>query len=326
MKHTIYFITGINGFLGRTLAKRLLDAACEVYGLRLPTDKQRPLDKVIYYEGDVTKPRTLVPFVKAAAKKGAVLIHCAGIVSIAAQNPALWRVNVDGTRNLIDQCEKQQVKKIIYVSSVHAIPEKPNGEVIRETERFSASLVKGIYGKSKAEATAFVKNAARHGLPVTIVHPSGIIGPEDSSGSYMTDLFRFYVRHRIPLAIDGGYDFVDVRDVAEGILKCAQQAARGESYILSNEYITVGRIFDTLSRLTGKSKTWGSLPLHWIRPLAPCCEKILPLLGLPKLITPYSLYTLGSNGNFSHEKATKELGYQPRPLEETMADIVRWLQ
>lgn len=117
---------------------------------------------------------------------------------------------------------KYGISRLVYVSSVHAIPEKEKGQVIRETNRFSASLVKGIYGKTKAEATAYVKRAAQKGLDAVIVHPSGIIGPGDDAKGYMTETIRLYLRGYFPTAIEGGYDFVDVRDVAEGIINCAE--------------------------------------------------------------------------------------------------------
>lgn len=264
--------------------------------MRLPGDNNNLIDHVTYYVGDVSKNYTLTAFMKAAAEKEAVLLHCAGLVSIASENPKLWKVNVDGTRNIVELSEKYHIRKLVYVSSVHAIPEKSQGEIIDETNRFSASLVQGAYGKSKAEATLYVKKAMQCGLPASIVHPSGIIGPGDCSGSYMTELMRFCIRHRMPLAVDGGYDFVDVRDVADGIIRCAEEDAVGESYILSNEYITIKRMFDTLSEYTGRGKTWGNIPLKWVKGVTPICEKVFPVLGLPDLITPYSIYTLGSAG------------------------------
>lgn len=321
-----YFITGINGFLGRTIAETLLRNGHEVYGLRMPGDKKNLIEGVTYYLGDVSKSYTLTPFARTAADKEAILIHCAGLVSIASENPELWKVNVDGTRNIVNLCEKYHIYKLVYVSSVHAIPERKWGETIKETSQFSAALVERAYGKSKAEATLYVKQAARHGLPASIVHPSGIIGPGDCSGSYMTELLRFCTQHGMPFAVGGGYDFVDVRDVADGIIRCADEETSGESYILSNEYITVKRMLDTLSEYTGKRKTWGSVPLRWVERFAPICEKIFSVLGLPDLITPYSIYTLGSNGHFSHEKAERRLGYKPRPIEETLADIVEWIK
>lgn len=126
--------------------------------------------------------------------------------------------------------------------------------------------------------------------------------------------------------MEGGYDFVDVRDVADGIVKCIEKGKTGETYILSNEYITIKRMFDILSKIAGKSRPHGTIPLNIVRLAAPLCEKTRKAIGGTLLVMPYSVYTLGSNGNFSHEKAENELGYAVRPIEETLADIVMWLQ
>lgn len=321
-----YFITGVNGFLGRTLARRLLENGHHVSGLRLPGDKFSLIEGVDYYLGDVSKVYTLVKFMRSAAEKEAVVIHCAGLVSVQEDADRLWKVNVDGTRNIVDLCEKHQIPKLIYVSSVHALPEGEKGETIKETNCFSASRARGAYGKSKAEATAYVKKAAERGLPAAIVHPSGLIGPGDYSGGYMTELIRFYIKHPLPVAVTGGYDFVDVRDVAEGIIRCAETGAAGQSYILSNEYVSIRRMFELLSKMTGNRKPWGSLPVAWLKSFGEVCGRTAQWLELPGLITPYSLETLESNGNFSHEKAEHELGYRTRPLEETLADTIQWIK
>ncbi len=125
--------------------------------------------------------------------------------------------------------------------------------------------------------------------------------------------------------MQGGYDFVDVRDVAEGIISCTENGKSGESYILSGRYITIKEMFDILAKVLGKRKEYKAIPLGMIRWAAPMCEKLEKAFGNPLLITPYSLYALESNGNFSHEKAEKELGYSVRPIEETLADMVVWL-
>lgn len=322
----VYLITGATGFLGREVARQLATRQEKVIGLRLPGDKAHLLPEVEYVMGDITKPYSLKNFFGQAEGKEAVLIHCAGLVTVASKEESVWSVNVDGTRNIVDLCEQYHISKLVYVSSVHAIEEKEKGQAISETEQFSASKVEGIYGKSKAEATAYALKAAERGLPVSIVHPSGIIGPGDISGGYMTETIRAYLKGCFPYAVEGGYDFVDVRDVAVGIIQCAQKGRSGETYILSNEYITVRRMFDILSSITGKRKVYGTVPLPVLRWAAPFCEKAEKALGMPLLVTPYSAYTLGSNGNFCHEKAEKELGYTVRPVEETLADIVSWIE
>lgn len=322
----IYLITGATGFLGNAVAKELVRHGQKVVGLRLPGDKAHLLPEVEYQLGDITKPYTLDKFFASAEGKQAVVIHCAGMVTIASKNSQVWNVNVDGTRNIVDLCEKHQIAKFIYVSSVHAIREGDTGQTIKEEKQFSASLVKGIYGKSKAEATAYVLKAAERGLNAMVVHPSGIIGAEDFSRGHMTEMILAYLKGYFPCAVEGGYDFVDVRDVADGIIKCIEKGKAGETYILSNEYVTVKRMFEILSKITGKSRPHGTISLKAVRFVAPLCEKAGEITGGTLLVTPYSVYTLGSNGNFSHEKAETELGYTVRPIEETLADVVMWLR
>lgn len=322
----IYLVTGATGFLGREVAKQLAARQKQVIGLRLPGDKAHLLAGMEYIIGDITKPYSLTRFFERAEGKEAVLIHCAGLVTVASEEERIWSVNVDGTRNIVDLCERYHISKLLYVSSVHAIEEREKGQIIRETKQFSASRVKGIYGKSKAEATAYVQMASERGLYAMIVHPSGMIGPEDHSGSYMTETIKAFLKGYLPCAVEGGYDLADVRDVADGIIKCTKKGKSGETYILSNEYITIRRMFDILGRVSGKRKVWGTLPLKMVQWASPFCEKVERAAGMPLLVTPYSTYTLGSNGNFSHEKAEKELGYSVRPIEETLADIVIWLQ
>lgn len=322
----VYLVTGATGFLGREVAKQLTAQQKKVIGLRLPGDKAHLLPGVEYIIGDITKPYSLKKFFEQSEGKETVLIHCAGLVSVVSEEDRIWNVNVDGTRNIVDLCEQHRISKLLYVSSVHAIEEREKGQAISETKQFSASWVKGVYGKSKAEATAYVQKASERGLYALTVHPSGMIGPEDYSGGYMTETIKAYLKGYFPCAVEGGYDFVDVRDVADGIIKCTEKGKSGETYILSNEYITVRRMFDILGRMSGKRKVWGTVPLKAVRWVSPLCEKVEKVMGMPMLVTPYSIYTLGSNGNFSHKKAEKELGYSARPVEETLADMVLWLQ
>ncbi len=221
-------ITGATGFLGSTLAKAALAHGKQVVGLKLPQDRSALIPRVEYQEGDITDPDSLTGFFEKARGRHAVLVHCAGIVSIGSDREEQVRqVNVEGTKNIVAMALRHKIGKLIYVSSVHAIRERPDGEAITEPADFSSDGVVGIYGKSKADATAHVLGAVAHGLNACTVHPSGMIGPEDRSGGYMTETIRAFWQGAFPVAITGGYDFVDVRDVAEGILSCAERGQRG---------------------------------------------------------------------------------------------------
>ena len=162
------------------------------------------------------------------------MLHCAGLVSIASKpDEAIYRVNVQGTRNIVDLSREFGAGRLIYVSSVHAIPEKPAPETITEPDRFAPDEILGDYGKSKAMATALVLEAAQNGLNASVVLPSGIIGPGDLARGNMTRMLLAFCRGRLPLGVKGGYDFVDVRDVAAGVLACAERGKAGECYIIS---------------------------------------------------------------------------------------------
>ena len=164
--------------------------------------------------GNVCDPSSLDSFLDGADGQSCV-IHCAGIVSVASRpGEQLYKVNVGGTKNIVNACISHSVGKLVYVSSVHALPEKPKGETITEDCRLSPELVEGGYAKTKAEAANLVFEAARQGLDASVVFPSGIIGPGDLQSGSFTTMAKDYLRGRLPLAVRGGYDFVDVRDMA----------------------------------------------------------------------------------------------------------------
>lgn len=323
----MYLVTGGAGHLGTAVVRMLLESGKRVRILAMDQERHLPEGPVEVFKGDVCNPASLTPFFSNPKGQDQILIHCAGIVSISTQNTeALYRVNGEGTGHVIGQALASKVKRMVYVSSVHAIPEKPKGEVITETSDFNPDRVIGHYAKSKAIATAAVLEACRsRGLPACVVHPSGIIGPYDYGRGHTTALLTDYCSGRLTAAINGGYDFVDVRDVAEGILAACEKGRIGEGYILSNRYFSVQELLELLCSLTGGKRISHILPLWFLKAAAPLCEAYYQWRGTPPLFTSYSIYTLNSNGLFSHEKADRELGYQPRNMRDTLRDTLEWL-
>jgi len=324
--NTIYLVTGASGHVGSTVANQLTAAGKSVRVLVLPSESFIPTQTDVYY-GDVRDKESMRSCFENCSGQPLVVIHCAGIVSIASgYQPIVYDVNVTGTKNLVDLCCEYSVSKLVYVSSVHAIPEKPKGQVIEEVEAFSADKVTGHYAKTKAEATAYVLDAAQKGLDATIVHPSGIIGPNDHRIGHTTSLIIEYSRGRLFTCVDGGYDFVDVRDVADGIIAACSWGKKGDCYILSNRYFKVGEILDMLHEITGKRKITRFAPTWMIRTAAPWTELYCKISRKKPIFTPYSIYTLQSNALFSHRKASQQWGYSPRNMRETLADTVQWLK
>ena len=326
--YSLYLVTGATGYLGSTVVRSLLRQGAKVRALALPNDrlvKSLPQGAELSF-GSVDNYESLSGFFEGAGPDTCV-IHCAGIVSIASRNDdRLWRVNVAGTMNIANLSLEKAVGKLVYVSSVHAIPEKPRGQEIAECRSFSPESVVGDYAKSKAAATEYILCAARRGLNASVVHPSGIIGPYDSAGGSVTGTVISYCRGKLLAGVRGGYDFVDVRDVAEGILSCCEKGRQGECYILSGRYTTVPEVLETLRRLTRGRRILMSVPLGAVKLVAPLCEKVSLRRKTPPFLTPYSVYTMGVNALFSHEKATRELDYHPRDLRQTLSDMVQWLK
>lgn len=311
--------------MGNTLLRILKDKNVEVCALLLPQEKAAvQADNIRYFRGDVCRPDTLEALFAGKPAEEVIVIHGAGIISISRHVTApVYEVNVNGTKNMIDISLRYHVDRFVYVGSVHAIPELPAGRKIAEVEEFSPDLVVGAYAKTKAEATQAVLDAVKDGLHAVVVQPSGIIGPYDKGNNHLVQMVRDYMKGRITACVKGGYDFVDVRDVAQGCLLAAEKGRAGCCYILSGRYCTIRDLLRSVGKPYGK-KLLPVIPLFLARLAAPINELIAKRRGKRPLYTAYSLYTLTSNSNFSNARAVRELGYRTRPLEETIRDTVAW--
>ncbi len=319
-----YIITGANGHLGSTLVRMLDDETSEVYGLILPNEKCQEQSNVHYIQGDVRDIDSLRPLFEHTQEEEVYVIHTAGIIDISEKGtPAIYQVNINGTQNMLSLAKEYGVKRFLYVSSVHAIPEKDHFSVIDETDEFSPNTVTGVYAKTKASATRVVLEAGKQGLDVVVVHPSGIIGPNDPSGNHLVQMITDYLRGALPACVNGGYDFVDVRDVARGCLQALNKGTSGEFYILSNRHYEIREVLD-MARAETCGKKLVVLPMWMAELAAPMMQWYAKKKKQRPLYTKYSLYTLRSNDRFSHDKATRELGYSPRDLRETIRDTVLW--
>ena len=322
-----YLVTGATGFLGRAVAEELVRRKAQVHALVLHDDPYINLlpKEVHTVIGDVCMKNSLTDFFADADSRTCV-IHCAGIVSVASKpGSRLYQVNVGGTWRVLRQCMEHDVGKMVYVSSVHAIPEKSKGCIITEDCEFSPGLVDGDYAKSKATATELVFDAAERGLNASIVFPSGIIGPGDIQGGSFTSMAKSFLSGKLPFAVRGGYDFVDVRDVAQGLLACCERGLPGKGYILSGHYATIGRMLQMVGAAANRRYRPICLPLGLARLAAPGYERRSLRAGKPLFFTPYSVSVLGSNGQFSHAAASACFAYEPRPMEETLQDMAAWL-
>ena len=323
----IYIITGANGFLGNNIIRKLeQEKNSEIRAFVLKGESIKSLENLkckIYY-GDVTKKESLASVFENTEGKEVFVIHCAGIVYIKSKyNPLVYNVNVNGTKNIIDKVLNINAK-LVYISSVHAIPESDG--VITETVDFDPNKVEGLYAKTKAEAAKYVMDAVKNkNLNACIIHPSGIIGPNDYGNSHLTELVKEVASGKLFACVKGGYDFVDVRDVADGVINACNKNTKGECYILSNKYITIKELSDIICDCVKRKKINIVLPIWIAKIFALFFEIYYNLKKQTPLFTKYSLYTLSSNANFSNEKAKKELNFKNRDMIDTIKDTIKWI-
>ena len=322
----IYLVTGANGHLGSTIINLLLKEKKKVRAFVLENDVLHLDKKVEIIRGNITDKKSIYPLFKDLENKEVIVIHCAGIVTIASKfDQKVYDVNVVGTKNIADVALEYKVKKFIHVSSVHAILEEKN-KTIKEVDKFYPNKVEGLYAKTKAEASNYILDMSKKGLNAIVVHPSGIIGPGNYGKGHLSQLIIDYLNNRLTAIVKGGYDFVDVRDVADGILKAIEKGRVGECYILSNRYFEIKEIINLLHEVTNHKPIKTILPNWFAKLTAPIAELYYKILKQPPLYTSYSIYTLSTNSHFSHEKATKEIDYNPRDMKETLKDTVDWLK
>jgi dihydroflavonol-4-reductase len=252
------------------------------------------------------------------------VFHLAGVISIMpGMNDVVRKVNIEGTRNILHVAREMNVGRFVYTSSIHAIKRMEHG-VIDESLPYDPDNPYGEYDRAKAEATLEVQQAAHTGLEAVIACPTGVIGPYDYRGSLMGGVIHTAARSKPTLYVDGAYDFVDVRDVADGLIAAAEKGRSGESYILSGHKISVRYLLETVREITGRRFFAMKIPFDLAKFAALFTPMYYSMAKINPRFTPYSLEVLRSNSNISHAKATRELGYTPRPLYESIRDAVKW--
>jgi dihydroflavonol-4-reductase len=319
----MWLVTGGTGHIGNVLVRELVRRGERVRTLILPRESREALAglDVEAVEGDVLDRASISEAMRGIRR----VFHLAGVISILpGPDPFLRRVNVEGTRNILQAAKESGVEKVVYTSSIHAIQRVAG--VIDEGLPYDVDNPYGAYDRSKAEATLEVLEAARAGLEAVVACPTGVIGPFDFRGSMMGAVIHDAAYAKPVLYVDGAYDFVDVRDVADGLIHAAEQGRRGESYILSGNKISVRGLLQTVRQITGRAFLRLRVPFELAKFFATFTPAYYRLAAATPRFTPYSLEVLRSNANISHAKATRELAYHPRAVYETVSDTVKWFR
>lgn len=317
----ITVVTGASGHIGNNLVRSLLTEGRQV---RVMTHcNSSPLDTldVEKIHGDILDPDAL----NAVCEDAEVVYHLAARVSIESGGWAeLHSINTSGTRNVANACLKNRVRRLIHFSSIDAIEQKPVDIPVNESSPLATSKRHPPYDRSKAEAEIEIMSAMNKGLDAVIINPTSVIGPFDYQPSYQGQMLLLMANKKLPALVNGGFNWVDVRDVVQGAITAEKQAPGGSKYILGGHWASLAEIARLVEQQTNAKMPGFTCPLWLAEVTAPLIGMYERARGRRPLYTKAAITAINSNKFISHSKAAKELDYCPRPLEQTISDTLEW--
>lgn len=314
-------VTGASGHLGANLVRALLNRGCKVKALvHSDTRALEGLD-VERVTGDILDTESL----NSAFSGADTVFHLAAHISVVKSDRDYVRaINIDGVRNVVDACRTAGIRRLVHTSTIHAMKQYPIDEILDETRPLLDEGNYPPYNRSKAEGERIIRRSVEEGMDVITIIPTGMIGPYDFKPSHFGATLLAIARGKLPALVSAGMDWVDARDVAEGMIDACEKAGKGERYILSGHRASIREIAEQVADITGKRPPRPVFPLRLAKMCAPAVTAFDRLRGNRPLFTTISMAELENNRNISHDKAVKELGYEPRKLRETIADTIDW--
>jgi len=323
MKETIG-VTGASGHLGFELCQTLTDKGYLVKGLFFQTPPPLDLEKALWVQGDILKADVVRDFVLGCD----YIIHCAARISITGDEDGLvWETNVTGVQNVVNACIEQRVKRLIHISSTHAVKEAPASQPFNESRPYKVSS-DFIYDHSKAVGEQLVlKQVAENHLDAVVVRPSGIVGAPDYRPSLLGHAIMDMYRGKIPVLPQGGYNYVDLGSVVNSIVSCIKNGVKGEVYLVTGQYYSMKDFAKVLGDVTGKRMPTVVLPTWFLLSILPLVKLWSFITKKPSSFTYESILTLrNGHKDIRCDKAVRTLGHNPQPLSDTMGQLVKWFQ
>lgn len=315
------FLTGATGFIGGGMARALRERGDEVVALVRTPAKAAALRELgcALVEGDLGDRDAITGAIAGCD----AVIHGAAIYEVGiprSKRPAMEAANVQGTENVLGAALQAEVPKVVYISTV-AVFGDTKGKVVDEGHRHSGEFC-SYYEETKHRAHQVAKRLVDDGLPCVIVQPGGVYGPQDHSA--LGDLIKRFAAGRLPALVmpDLGFTLVHRDDVVRGTLLALDHGRIGESYVLGGDITTMGGMIGTLAEVLGRRPPRLTIPTLMLKASAPLGPVIGPLLGFPPNLREMIRSSDGVTYWASHEKAARELGYEPRPLAQGLRDTL----
>ena len=314
-------VTGASGHIGSCLVRELIKKGARVKVLVHDFENDLAHLDVEIIRGNLLEVESL----KKLCEGIDVVFHLAAIIALDNRHPKqVYEVNVTGTKNMIEASKTAGVKKFIHFSSIDAFQFISLEAVMDESKPLIESE-KSVYAFTKADGERLVMNAVKEGLDAVILSPTAVIGPFDYRGSFLGSALIKIYQNKIPMLVSGGYNWVDVRDVASAAIQAIEKGRNGEKYILSGNFCNLSEMSEITGKISGKRTPKLLAPVFLAKLACPFFEFMNCITNQKPIYTCQSLDLLiRSPKNISFEKAKTELNYSPRPLENTMRDTFNW--
>ncbi len=314
-------VTGAAGYLGSNLIPQLLERGHEVVAI----DRAAPTisdPAVTWVSGDVLDPASM----RTALAGAEVVYHLVALITLAEKNDLAWRVNTEGVRVTAEAALEVGARRFVHTSSIHAFDQYRAGHIDETTVR-SADPGLPVYDRSKWAGEQELRTVIERGLDAVIVNPTGVYGPVDHPDrlSRLNSVAAEAMRGRTPVMIGGGFDLVDVRDVAHGLILAGEKGRTGENYLLGGYMTALLDLCRMAAARTGAKGPRFAIPAKALGAVLPIVEPIGKRFG-SDILSKAALGAILSAPIVDHGKAERELGYHPRPTAETVADLVDFLR
>lgn len=324
-----YYITGLTGFVGKNVLLQLEKTSdFHIVTLVLPHEKEvefinKPYITIVV--GNILNKEDVLKFVSTPGEGDKVLLHIAGRVTTLKRGDQLTMdINFNGTKNIVDSVnEVGDYKKLVYVSSVDAMERIKDGE-IKEVSYYEVDKAVGVYSKSKALSNNYIIKNAK--VNSSIVLPSAIMGSDDPNAAPINVAIKKYLNHKLPAITKGGYNIVDVKDVARGILNAVSLGRDKESYFLTGQYISVKDLIGLAAEINNSKPVKLIVPHFLIKMISPLVTLNAKIHAKTPLFTGFSMDCLKQNSNYSYKKAHDKLHYEPTDLKSSMKETISWMK
>jgi len=316
-------VTGGTGFIGSSIVRALLLAGHDVRALVREGADTRNLAglDIERVTGDITDPESLTAAIRGCTH----VFHAAALYSFWVTQPGLIeRVNVGGTRNVLQAALDAGVERVVYTSSVAALAVPSRDRPVDEATPVDPSAIIGAYKRSKYAAEQVALEYAAKGLPVVIVNPSFPVGPRDIKPTPTGQTILDFINHRLPAYVDTGMNVVDVEDVAQGHLLAAEKGKIGERYILGGRNMSMREFLGILEKITGIPAPRVRLPYAPLLALSYVNATWCRMTKSTPRMTPDTIRMSRHYMYYDPSKAINELGMPQTPPEVALKKAVDW--